>query len=64
MYRRYGKAGIRGTHILRHSAARHWLNEGVPINAVSLLLGHAELSTTLRYLALTDPAPGVLEHVT
>ncbi len=29
---------VAGTHVLRHSAARHWLSCGVPINAVSLVL--------------------------
>jgi integrase len=45
-----------GTHTLRHSAARHWLSSGVPINVVSRWLGHASLQTTLIYLAiLPDP---------
>ena len=30
-----------GTHTLRHSAARHWLASGIPINVVSRWLGHA-----------------------
>ena len=34
-------------HTLRHSAARHWLVSGVPINVVSAWLGHANLSTTM-----------------
>lgn len=45
-----------GTHALRHSAARHWLSSGVPINVVSRWLGHARLQTTLIYLEiLPDP---------
>ena len=28
-----------GTHTLRHSAARHWLSSGIPINVVSRWLG-------------------------
>lgn len=45
-----------GTHTLRHSAARHWLASGVPINIVSRWLGHASLQTTLIYLEiLPDP---------
>ena len=44
------------THTLRHSAARHWLSSGVPINVVSRWLGHASLQTTLIYLEiLPDP---------
>lgn len=45
-----------GTHTLRHSAARHWLAHGIPINTVSRWLGHANLKTTLIYLEiLPDP---------
>ena len=45
-----------GTHTLRHSAARHWLSTGIPINVVSRWLGHASLQTTLVYLEiLPDP---------
>ena len=45
-----------GTHTLRHSAARHWLSSGVPINVVSRWLGHSRLQTTLVYLEiLPDP---------
>ncbi len=44
------------THTLRHSAARHWLQSGVPINVVSLWLGHASSQPTLIYLQiLADP---------
>ena len=44
------------THTLRHSAARHWLGNGVPINQVSVWLGHANLQTTLIYLQIIpDP---------
>ena len=44
------------THTLRHSAARHWLHSGVPINVVSLWLGHASIQPTLIYLQiLADP---------
>ena len=34
-----------GTHTLRHSAARHWLANGVPINHVSRWLGHSNTAT-------------------
>ena len=40
------------THALRHSAARHWLASGVPLNRVSVWLGHASLQTTLIYLEI------------
>ena len=46
-----------GTHTLRHSAARHWLSSSIPINRVSLWLGHSSIQTTLLYLRLL-PDPG------
>ena len=52
-----------GTHTLRHSAARHWLANGVPINKVSLWLGHANLQTTLIYLAIIPDAVGDMARV-
>ena len=45
-----------GNHTFRHSAARHWLASGVPINVVSRWLGHRNLSTTLIYLEIL-PVP-------
>jgi len=43
-------------HTFRHSAARHWLAQGVQINTVQLWLGHQNLETTLVYLKLVpDP---------
>ena len=47
-----------GTHTLRHSAARHWLASGVPINVVSRWLGHASIQTTLTYLESCRTRPG------
>ena len=34
-------------HWLRHTVATKWLRDGVPVEIVSNLLGHADLSTTL-----------------
>jgi site-specific recombinase XerD len=40
-------------HQFRHARASHWLEEGVNIVQISLLLGHANLSTTMIYLDIT-----------
>lgn len=44
-----GEAGVRVIrfHDLRHTAASHMLDQGVPISDVSKILGHSEPSTTL-----------------
>jgi integrase/recombinase XerD len=50
-------------HTFRHSAARHWLAQGVQINTVQLWLGHSNLDTTLIYLSLIPDAGGVMENI-
>ena len=52
-----------GTHTLRHSAARHWLASGIPINVVSRWLGHASLQTTLVYLEVLPDPLGEMDRV-
>ena len=52
-----------GTNTLRHSAARHWLASGVPINHVSRWLGHASIQTTLVYLEILPDPAGYMERV-
>jgi integrase len=41
-------------HDLRHEAACRWLVKGLDLRAIQLLLGHADLKTTQRYLNVTD----------
>ena len=46
------KAGVNGrvsTHAFRHTAAAHFLTEGVPMRHVQEFLGHSMISTTDRY---------------
>jgi site-specific recombinase XerD len=40
-------------HQLRHAKASHWLEDGMNIVQISLLLGHAQLQTTMIYLDIT-----------
>lgn len=40
-------------HQLRHSAACHWLDDGMNVVQISYLLGHEQLQTTMIYLEVT-----------
>ncbi len=40
-------------HQFRHSAATHWLEDGMNIVQISYLLGHESLETTMIYLEIT-----------
>lgn len=44
-----------GCHVLRHSAARHWLASGRPVNQVAGWLGHSSPLTTLRIYEVLSP---------
>lgn len=57
-------SGMRITpHVLRHSAARHWLAHGVPITVVQRWLGHARLWTTLIYLEILPDPRGDMQRI-
>lgn len=43
-------------HTLRHARATHWLERGMGIAQISLLLGHASIQTTMDYLDVTIDA--------
>jgi integrase len=53
------RAGLRSTgglHILRHTFCSHLAMRGAPAKAIQELAGHAELTTTMRYMHLSPGA--------
>jgi integrase len=41
-------------HDLRHECASRWLEDGLDVREIQVLLGHAKLEITQRYLNITD----------
>lgn len=57
------EAGIKkkgGIHMLRHSFGTHLLEAGVDIRTIQVLMGHENLSTTSRYLRVTQKKLGTV----
>jgi integrase len=42
-----------GVHILRHTFCSHLAMRGAPVRAIQELAGHADLTTTMRYMHLS-----------
>ena len=59
------RSGIRGLrfHDLRHTAATRMVESGANIVAVSTILGHADLRTTMRYAHPDDSLKDAVEKL-
>ena len=43
-----------GVHSMRHAFATHALESGADLFIIKQLLGHSSISSTVRYLRMTD----------
>jgi len=53
---RRGQVQNTGIHVLRHTFCSHLAMRGAPARAIQELAGHADLSTTQRYMHLSPAA--------
>ena len=53
---RRGRVQNSGVHVLRHTFCSHLAMRGAPARAIQELAGHADLSTTQRYMHLSPAA--------
>lgn len=59
----FAKQGIKmHPHQLRHSFAKNYLLRGGDLRSLQLILGHDDISTTQRYLGLTDRETEEIYH--
>jgi integrase/recombinase XerD len=49
-------------HLLRHSFAINWITKGGDIRNLQLLMGHANIETTMWYLRFVDPQTQAIYH--
>ena len=53
---RRGKVQNSGVHVLRHTFCSHLAMRGAPARAIQELAGHANITTTQRYMHLSPAA--------
>jgi len=63
-FKRSGFAGTITPHVIRHTIATHWLEQGMDLKTIQLLLGHASMATTTIYTEVSPELKkqAVLQH--
>jgi integrase/recombinase XerC len=49
-----GLAGKATPHTIRHTIATHWLENGMDLKTIQVLLGHSNLATTTIYTKVSN----------